>query len=146
VFTLEQNEPVASLCACCGGTTTSLTRYVYKDGDARAVYYARFSSNHPDGVVSMLVSIGEWGDGTSSADRVAFAMELRDDGDQFGVGITDASQSPWRDATFIGRILDRQDALKHSLVAEVFEIVDRAVVEDMPLRAFFARSASARPN
>jgi hypothetical protein len=45
-------------------------------GDARAVYYAQFSNNHPDGVVAMLVSIGEWGEGTTPADRVAFAMEF----------------------------------------------------------------------
>jgi hypothetical protein len=146
VFTIEQNEPIASTCNCCGGTTTSLTRYVYKDGNARAVYYARFSNNHPDGLVSMLVSIGAWGDGTTPADRVSFAMDLRDDGGQLGVGITDAGDSPWNEAKILGRMLDREAALEHPLVQEVLQIVDHALVEDGPLREFFERRASWPPS
>ena len=45
---IEYEDPVESgPCECCGGTTTSLTRFVYSDGDAYAVYYARFSDSHP---------------------------------------------------------------------------------------------------
>ncbi len=146
MLTIEQNNPVASRCDCCGGTTTRLTRCVYKDGDARAVYYAQFSDDHPDRVVAMLVSIGEWGEGATPADRVAFALELRDDGDQYGVGVTDASESPWCGAEIVGRILDRREALAHPMVREAFEVVDQALVDDEPLQAYFRRSASTRPN
>lgn len=146
MITIEQSEPTVSRCECCGGTTTRLTRFVYKDGDARAVYYARFSNNHPDGIVALLVSIGEWGEAATPDDRVAFAMELRDGGERFEVGVTDASASPWNDAKVVGRILDRSEALAHPLLREAFHIVDHAVAEDAPLRAYFELSESSRPN
>jgi hypothetical protein len=143
VLTIEQDEPRRSLCECCGGTTTTLTRFVYRDGDAHAIYYARFSDNHPNASVDLLVSIGEHGEGTAEQDRVAFAMELRP-GD--GVRVTDADESPWRDATVIGRILNRSEGLEHPLLREAFHIVDHAVLEDAPLRSYLERAATFRPS
>jgi hypothetical protein len=40
MLTIEFEKPHQSVCECCGGTTTSLTRFVYRDDDAFAVYYA----------------------------------------------------------------------------------------------------------
>ena len=48
---IELTEPNKSTCECCGGITTSLTRFVYKDGDAFAIYYVTFSDNHPESAV-----------------------------------------------------------------------------------------------
>jgi hypothetical protein len=59
-------------CDCCGGVTTRLTRFVYRDGDAYAAYFAVFSDNHPGGIVKALVGLGEWGDGASPEGRIAF--------------------------------------------------------------------------
>jgi len=78
VLTFEFEPPQASEpCSCCGGKTTALTRFVHKDGDAYAVYYARFSDNHPDRLVLATVSLGEWGKGSRPEQRVAFALEIR---------------------------------------------------------------------
>lgn len=143
MLAIEANEPVRTLCECCGGTTTTLVRYVYKDGSAHAIYYARFSDDHSNTSVDLLVSVGEYGEGTSEEDRVAFAMELRP-GE--GVSVTNADESPWRDARVVGRILNRSEGLAHRLVHEAFHIVDHAVLEDGPLRAYLERAATFRPN
>ena len=45
---IEFEDQVKERCECCGGTTTRLTRFVYKDNDAFAVYYAMFSDNHTE--------------------------------------------------------------------------------------------------
>jgi len=126
----SQSEP----CPCCGGRTTQLTRFVYRDGDAYAVYYARFSDNHPDRSVVATISLGEWGDGAESTQRVAFAFELRLTPDSFQVGLIDADASPWHDEQFIGRTLNREEALKHPRVSEVYHITDHMVVDDLPLK------------
>ncbi|HEY6910338.1 MAG TPA: hypothetical protein VI356_13260 [Myxococcales bacterium] len=126
--------------------TTRLTRFVHKDGNAHAVYYAMFSENHPNEPVPMLVSLGEWGEHATPAQRVAFVMDLREAGSNWEVSLTDAAASPWREVTFAGRILDRQEALRHPLVQEAFHVIDHAVVEDGPLQAHFARLPSSRPN
>ena len=128
-------------CECCGGTTTSLTRFVYKDGDAHAIYYARFSNSHPDRLVKATVSIGEWGEGSNSARRVAFALELRAGPANYEVRVCDAATSPWAETVLLGPMLDREPALAHPLIDEVFHITDHAVLEDQPLKTYLDASA-----
>ena len=128
----KESEP----CPCCGGKTTALTRFVHKDGDAYAVYYARFSDNHPEHIVLATISLGEWGEGSEPHQRAAFALEIRPTNAQYEVGVLNADQSPWRNAELIGRTLDRDEALKHPLISEVFHISDHMVREDMPLKGY----------
>jgi hypothetical protein len=123
-------------CECCGGRTTSLTRFVYKDGDAHAVYYARFSNNHPARHVKAAVSIGEWGEGSNPDQRTAFALELRAGPENYEVHLCDASASPWRGSKILGPMLDREAALAHPLIEDVFHITDHAFREDLPLKAY----------
>jgi hypothetical protein len=59
VIEIERSEPRLSTCSCCGGTTTTLVRFVHKDGSAYAVYYAAFAEGHPDRSVNAMVSLGE---------------------------------------------------------------------------------------
>ncbi len=63
VLTIEF-EPPRELqpCQCCGGPATSLTRFVYDEAGAYAIYLARFSDRHPERLVKAVVSIGEWGE------------------------------------------------------------------------------------
>jgi len=140
MLTIEANPPKRSRCECCGGTTTTLVRFVYENRNPRAIYYARFSDDHPNRGVDFLVSIGEYGEGTTPDDRIAFAMELR----TAGVCVRDARASPWSDAKIVGRILDRVEGLAHPLVAEAFHIVDHATLEDAPLREYLERAATFR--
>jgi hypothetical protein len=127
----------SGVCSCCGGKTTALTRYVFKDGDAYAIYYVRFSTNHPERFAVATISIGEWGEGSTPEQRVAFAFELRTTNNEYQVGLIDSAHSPWREAKTIGRTLDREEALKHPLLSEVFHITDHMVVEDKELKAYF---------
>lgn len=137
MLTIEFEPPSESRpCECCGGRTTRLTRFVHRDGDAYAVYYAQFSDNHPTRGVIATISIGEWGEGSTPHQRVAFALELRATDTEYQVGIVDAERSPWRDAAVIGRTLDRAEALLHPRLSEVFHITDHIVAEDEPIRAY----------
>jgi hypothetical protein len=137
MLTIEFEPPKESEpCECCGGRTTSLTRFVYRDGDAHAIYYARFSNNHSEHVVVATISIGEWGEGETPEDRVAFALELRNGKSEYQVGLIDAEFSPWRNSKIIGRTLNRSEALAHPLVNEAFHITDHMVTEDPEIRGY----------
>ncbi|WP_019882253.1 MULTISPECIES: hypothetical protein [unclassified Methylophilus] len=129
-------ENQSELCKCCGGLTTSLTRFVYNDDDAYAVYYAKFSNNHPERVVVATVSLGEWGEGSTPAQRVAFAFELRNSENEYQVGLIDAQFSPWHEAKTIGRTLNRDEALAHPLLKEAFHVTDHMVTDDEPIREY----------
>ena len=137
MLTIEFEPPKESApCECCGGRTTRLTRFVHSEGDAYAIYYALFSDSHPGRAVSVTVSIGEWGEGSTPEQRVAFALELRSTDSQYQVGVVDSEKSPWREASFIGRTLDRVEALAHPRIKEVFHITDHIVTEDEPVHAY----------
>lgn len=134
---LEFEPPFESdPCECCGGVTTALTRFVLQDGDAFAVVYLRFSDNHQDRVVEAAISAGKWWDGTGPADRTAFALKLRSGAENYEVTVCDAATSPWRDVELIGDMLDREEALTHPLIDDVFHITDHLFDEDAALKAY----------
>ena len=136
MLTFKFESPDTSQCECCGGQTTVLTRFVYRDGDAHAVYYARYSDNYPDRVVTVTISLGEWGKGANPDQRVAFALEIHSTENEYQIGLIDAERSPWREAKILGRTLDRSEALAHPLVNEVFHITDHIVAEDTPIHEY----------
>ena len=138
MLTIETDEPPATtLCECCGGTTTRLTRFVYKDGDAFAVYYAMFSGNHPERVVRLAVGLGDWGDEAGPEDRRSFGLVMRSTDEAYEVTVVDADESPWRNSEIIGRMLDREEALAHPWIEDVFHITDHVVEEDPVIKAYF---------
>jgi hypothetical protein len=130
---IEFEPPTTEPCSCCGGRTTRLTRFVYRDRDAYAVYYAMFSDNHPQRYVSVLVSIGEWGDDAPPSGRSAVYLRIWTTPESFQVTVRDARESPWGDVAIMGRTLDRDKALAHPRIKEVFHITDHIVSEDSPV-------------
>ena len=137
---IECEPPTVSTCECCGVDTTRLTRYVYEDGAAYAVYYACLS-NHDPGEVKAAVSVGVWWDGGTPADRTAFALRLWQNDEEFGVTVDDAIHSPWRSVDLLGRMLDRAEALTHPRLKDVFHITDHIFEDDPDVKAFFARAS-----
>lgn len=131
-------EPPEDLGTCedCGGRTTELTRFVSSDGDAYAVYYARFTEGHEEREVLATVSLGDWSEESTPEGRVAFALRLWPAPEQNNVTVLDAADSPWRNVDYIGRTLDRAEALAHPLLPEVFHITDHMFTEDAPLRQY----------
>jgi hypothetical protein len=136
MLTIEFSEPNSVKCECCGGVTKSLTRFVYEDGRAYAIYYARFGVAHELRVVDAVVSIGEWGEGSGPWDRVAFPFRVRSAASEYQVTVVDSHESPWTEVTLLGRMLDRAEALQHERLKEVFHISDHMVRDDQPLREY----------
>ena len=131
----EQSEP----CPCgCGGRTVSLTRFIHEDYAPKAVYYARFATSHPERVVSATVSIGQWEEGSTPADRLAFAFEIRGTGGEFNIRVVGAERSPWKDVEAIGRTLTREEAEAHPQLDEAVTLASRVLDRDPPVRAYFA--------
>jgi len=138
-YEIEMSEPSASHCECCGGLSVRLTRFVHRNGDAFAVYYAAYSNNHPDNELAMLVSLGEWGEGSDPSQRTAFYCHVRPTEDSYEVMLGDAGQSAWSDVELIGEKLSREDARQHPWKATAFEVLDEAFIQDRSLRGFLHR-------
>lgn len=134
---IEFDEPQREQCQCCGNTTTRLTRFVYQYGDAFAVYFALFTEGHEDQVVHLLIGLGEWGEDAPPEKRTAFAVKIWQD-DNWNVTVTDRIQSPWRRTEFLGNILDREEALNHPWIQDVFHISDYVVMQDKLVIDYFS--------
>ena len=141
MLTFEFAEPDRSRCECCGGVTISLTRFVYEDGDAYAIYYARFGEQHEPRVVEAVVSVGEWGEDAGPWDRVAFPLRLRAAESEYQVTVVDGDESPWQGVDLLGRMLDREEALAHERLAEIFHVTDHMVVDDEAIREYLDGAA-----
>ncbi len=138
MINIEFETPETEICECCGKESTRLTRFVYQNDDAFAVYYARFTETHDDKVLYGLIGLGEWGDDEKGPEyRTAFAFRIWLDGDNYQVGIIDANECPWSHVTFLGQILDREDALKHEWLSDVFHITDHMVTDDKEIVRYF---------
>jgi hypothetical protein len=136
---IEFEDPIQELCECCEATTTRLTRFVYSDNDAFAVYYAQFTEGHSEKQLSGIIGLGEWGDDSVGPEgRVAFPFRIWLKEDDFQVGLIDAVDSPWRDVVFLGRVLNREEALAHPWIKDVFHITDHMVRDDETVVRYFS--------
>ena len=84
----------------------------------------------------MVISLGEWGEDSDPNQRRAFALDLRVTDERYEVMVRDASDCPWQKATVLGRILDREEALRDPYLKEVFHVTDHVVMEDEPLKMY----------
>lgn len=135
---IEFFPPRLSLCECCSATTTQLTRYVHEGPDTVAVYLAVFSDGHP--FIDMLFGLGVWGEQGSPDKRIAFAARVQLVDNIPTIMLVDRAMAPW-DTEFLGRVLDRAEALEHPLKQDVFDLFDFIVSDDAPLNEFLtARS------
>ncbi|MBM0103558.1 hypothetical protein JM946_02330 [Steroidobacter sp. S1-65] len=81
--------------------------------------------------------LGEWGEGGEPEHRIAFPFRIWTDERDFKIGLVDAKDSPWSHVTFLGRILDRDEALKHEWIDDVFHITDHMVTDDAEITQYF---------
>ena len=123
-------------CDCCGGVTTPLTRFLYLDDEAHAIYYAGFTDAHTDREVQLLISLGEWGDDSGPDDRTAFALVLHPARPTATVTVVDGEQSPWQGADVVGDVLAVDEALAHPWLEEVQRLAAHIAMEDPEINEF----------
>ncbi len=139
-YEIEFAKPSLAHCRCCGGLSVRLTGFVSRNDDAFAVYYVQYSNEHPDDELSMLVSLGEWGEDGTAAQRVAFFCRVRPTGDAYEVMLDEAANSPWADVEVVGTMLSQRDARRHPWKAKAFEVLDEAFLVDPALAGFLKRA------
>src|SRR3569623_1594425 len=139
--TIEFEEPTYSTCDCCGEQTKHLVRFVARDDVEFAVYFADFSPGHD--FVSVMVCYGDWGEGASSYNRIAFPFRIWKSEESYQVGWVDAADAAYN-YEILGRVVDRSEALGHALKPEVFALSDHIVECDRPVIDFLTAANPIR--
>ncbi len=133
-------------CPCCDNETQTVNGYVYVDEYARAVYFARWTKNHLERGIQILLSIGEWGEGTSGTERCRLGFECRMVTERPGFMIIDAASLPWNDEQFLGAALTREEVLllNDQSKEEVFQILDHLATDDDRINTFLFGSGPSQ--
>ena len=136
---IEFAEPKYYECDCCGHRTTSLTRFVTRDGYAFAAYYAHFSDGPEHDTVEVLVGFGPWGEDAPAESRSAIAMTLWNTEESYNVSLVDADNSGWT-TDHLGRRLSREEALASPWKQEAFDLSDHMLLCDEPVIEYLKSS------
>jgi hypothetical protein len=130
------DEDKATRCACCGTRSRTVHGFIYRDDDAHAVYYAGWSDGHPECGVSIAIAVGQWGEGSSSADRTSIGIKAKPTPSSVDFTVLDPNESPWGDTPLFGKMLEREHALAHPKLKEVLQIIEHVVSNDARIRDF----------
>jgi hypothetical protein len=123
-------------CTCCGVASTTAHGFVYRNGDAYAIYYAGWSARHPEHGVTMAIAVGQWEDGSSTADRVSIGLRATSTATSIDFRALNSDESPWSDTPLLGKMLEREHALAHPAWREVLAVAEHVVRDDARVRDF----------
>jgi predicted nicotinamide N-methyase len=109
--------------------TSRVWGYIYKLGDALAVYYVEWTPGHETNANLDLI-LGTWGDDAQVSDRQAVALEYRviETGPAFMV--IDADRRNIASNSLVSKALTRAEVIGTPLSAEIFAICDLIYLED----------------
>ena len=135
---LELGPASEHRCGCCGKRSHVLRGYVTKEGDAYAVYMAGYTEKHTVEEGTILVSIGDWTQGSKPEDRTSVVMKVRKIGGRFQVMVVGPEGCPWTDIDVFGPIETPQAALARPDLQEYFHVVDHVLEVDDRFTRYFA--------
>jgi len=96
-----------------------------------AIYQVHWTSNQ---VVKhgaeFYVILGEFGEGTTAADKFAVALHFFVEPDRFGFSVVDADKTAISSHPLVGRALPRADVIDKPLAKEVFDLIDAIWLND----------------
>jgi hypothetical protein len=115
-------------CADCGRVFQWVTAFVYRDGDADAIYYA--SCYHHDGHEVWIDATFSttWADGVDY--RVSFGCRVGAIEGHDGPPASLVPAGAFSDSDNFGRRFTRDDALAHPQLSEFWELVDDVLDHD----------------
>jgi len=125
-------------CADCGRPFSSVHGFVYKDGNAYAVYHALLQTEHPTRVADLALSFGSWDEGATGVDRARVGVRIWLDDDQLTMHIADRDESAWGDSETFGKMARRDDVLGTAREQEALRTAELVVDGDARVRDHLA--------
>lgn len=141
-FSLKIGEDCkSSICQCCDRKSFLGHGFIYKNGDAYAVYYAGWSPSHAEKKVSFAIATGEWDDNSTVADRTCFGLEAYDANENIIFRLIEPVNSPWNNTELLGKMISRDNALSNPLKKEVFDIVEYVIHNHNSIKKYLGVSS-----
>ncbi len=127
-----------AVCSCCGRSSKTGHGFIYKNGNAYAVYYVGWSDAHLDRKVSLAIAIGAWDDSSTPADRTCFGIDAYEGENEFLFKVIEPNNSPWAETDLLGKMTSREKALNHHLLQDAFVIAEAVIREHKAIRQYLS--------
>jgi len=109
---------------------------IYDTGVPMGLYLIGLHGHYEGGHMAKL-AVALQGQMENKPHPVAVAIDVLEMPEQVGFSVTDWPQSPWKDETYLGEMLDRVVALSSPQIDHFFHVADH-VVRDLPeVKAYF---------
>lgn len=127
-YQIEMDKQRTSHCSCCGNLTRTVWGFIYKDGDAFAIYYVIWTMAHiaEHGATFQLV-LGDYKEG-SRAEKRSLAELLYRPGESGGFMVVDAVADPT--STLYKQGIPRNAIIGTPLAQICFDLVDAIWLQD----------------
>jgi hypothetical protein len=130
-LSIEVPEPPKSTrCEHCGRDALTTTGFVYRDGDAYAIYHAVLHWRDGNPQVDLAVAVGSWDADDSLADASAY-LAIWTDAAEIRFGFVDPAASAWSSARRFAHELTA-DAARRSPARSGFLSVAEVIVRADP--------------
>jgi hypothetical protein len=139
------DSETAATCSCCGRRSPSVVGWVYRDGDAYAAYYAGWTEGHSNGVVSLIIGVGEWSEDERPEDRRSFGLKCWEADDDIRFGVVNPADSRYGDVRVLGKMMSRTAALEDPAMPEIFHIAEHIAQDDPRVSAALASLRPEQP-
>ena len=140
-ITLDR-QAVAEYCPECDADFTVVRGSVFDDGSPFGLYLIALHGHCPDGLMAHL-AIAVLDRSVPQRFPEATAMRVISYSDRYGYVVVDWTESPFQHEAFLGKMLDREEALA-SQHRETFFHVAGHIVNDLPdARAYFAGESTS---
>ncbi len=104
--------------------------FVYRNGDAFAVYYAGWSPGHEERGVTMAIATGEWAENSGPGDRISIGLQVHSKETEIQFRVVDPEHSPWGETALFGKMLSRDHALASSAWKPTLEVAELVARDD----------------
>jgi hypothetical protein len=123
-------------CDHCGETFEVTRGSAYDEGDEGfSIYLAGLHACDSGKLAHMAIAIREGYEGFE--DTCAVCLHVWVDESEFRMSVIDPDQSPWKNEAYLGRIMDREEALEHHFISTFFHIADHIVSENPQMKEYF---------
>ncbi len=135
---LEMDEHVdMRTCSQCGTQYPRVHGFLYRNGDAWAIYWAELYKdhpNHPEPRALMTIALGnDWSEGADSSSHAWVQLDAWPQGDQIQMRFIDPSGT--LDAATFGTALSREAALSHKDGNDFLACADQVIYQDTRVSA-----------
>ena len=118
---IKGNENI--LCECCNQPAVQLTRELYNGDDLYTRYKIEYTASHDPKIAHGIVCLGNWEGDSKPNERIVFPFKVKSLENDYHVMFADRSESPWRNEFELGRMLNREEALRHLFKKEAADII-----------------------